>query len=147
MSTNTANLPRAIICDLDGTLALLGNRNPYETARAIEDALNEPVANVIEVYAHQKLYDVRLLLVSGREEKYRDVTLKWLIKHDIKNYEALYMRPTGDKRKDYVVKREIYEKSIHGKYYVLFVLDDRDQVVKMWRELGLTCFQVEYGDF
>jgi hypothetical protein len=142
-----ADLPRAIICDLDGTLALLGKRSPYDTARSSEDILNLPVANVIEVYAHQKTYDVRLILVSGREEKYRAVTEEWLAKHDIKNYEALHLRPSGDRRKDYVVKREIYESSIKNKYNVLFVLEDRDQVVKMWREINLTCFQVEYGDF
>jgi hypothetical protein len=139
--------PRAIICDLDGTLALLGGRSPYDTARALEDALNHPVANVIEVYAHQKLFDTRLILISGREEKYRHVTEAWLEKHSITHYEALYLRPANDRRKDYKVKREIYENNIKDKYDVIFVLEDRDQVVKMWREIGLSCFQVEYGDF
>jgi hypothetical protein len=140
-------LPRAIICDLDGTLALIGHRSPYDTAKALDDALNEPVANVIEVYAHQDKFDIRLILVSGREDRHRRTTEDWLEKHDITHYEALYMRPSGDRRKDFVVKHEIYERHIKGKYDVLFVLDDRDQVVKMWRELGLTCFQVEYGNF
>jgi hypothetical protein len=139
--------PRAIVCDLDGTLALLGERSPYDTGRAMEDALNHPVANVIEVYSHQKLFDTRLILLSGREEKYRRVTEDWLKKHQIISYEALYLRPTGDRRKDYIVKQEIYNKNIHDKYDILFVLEDRDQVVKMWRGIGLTCFQVAYGNF
>lgn len=144
---NSSQLPRAIICDLDGTLALLGERNPHDTAKAHEDALNLPVANVIEVYAHQTIYDVRLILISGREEQYRTVTERWLVKHGIDTYEALYLRPTGDLRRDFVVKRDFYERHIKDSYDVLFVLEDRDQVVKMWREIGLTCFQVEYGDF
>lgn len=147
-STNqSTGLPRAIICDLDGTLALLGKRSPYDTARATEDLLNLPVANVIEVYANQKAFDVRLILISGREERYRDITEAWLAKHGVANYEALYLRPSGDRRKDYIVKGEVYERDIKDKYDVLFVLEDRDQVVRMWRDLGLTCFQVAYGDF
>jgi hypothetical protein len=58
------------------------------------------------------------------------------------------MRRTGDRRKDSVVKRQMYERTVAGKYDVLFVLDDRNQVVDMWRkELNLACFQVDYGDF
>jgi len=142
-----AKAPRAIICDLDGTLALLGDRSPYDTGKALEDALNNPVANVIEVYAHQNLFDVRLILLSGREDRYRGVTEEWLKKHKITHYEALFLRKSGDRRKDFVIKQEVYEQQIKGKYDVLFVLEDRDQVVRMWREIGLTCFQVEYGDF
>jgi hypothetical protein len=57
------------------------------------------------------------------------------------------MRKEGDVRKDAIVKGEIYEKNINGKYNVLFVLDDRNQMVEMWRGLGLTCLQVADGDF
>jgi hypothetical protein len=30
---------------------------------------------------------------------------------------------------------------------VFLVVDDRDKVVKMWRDLGLNTFQVAPGDF
>lgn len=63
-------------------------------------------------------------------------------------YEALYIRKAKDFRKDAIIKRELYEAHIKGRYDVLMVLDDRDQVVKMWRqELGLPCLQVDYGNF
>lgn len=139
--------PLAIICDIDGTVALLGDRNPHDASTALEDALNHPVANVLEVYSHQTLFDVRLIMLTGRSEKYRDVTEQWLQKYGITHYEHLYMRGAEDRRKDYEVKREVYENDIAPRYDVLFVLEDRDQVVKMWREIGVTCFQVEYGDF
>lgn len=143
----TADKKKAIICDLDGTLALLGDRSPYDTGRASEDTLNLPVANIIEIYAHQQLYPISLILLSGREERYRKVTVEWLKKHDITHYDALYLRKTGDRRKDTVIKKEIYDKNIQDTYDVLFVLEDRDQVVGMWRDLGLTCLQVAYGAF
>ena len=139
---------KAIICDLDGTLALLNGRDPFDPSTAHNDLLNEPVANIIKVYNNQTLFAIDLFLITGRYDMYRPQTIKWLEKHGITHYKALYMRNTGDNRKDTVVKRELYEKYIKNDYDVLFVLEDRDQVVHMWRkELGLTCLQVEYGDF
>ncbi len=137
----------AIICDIDGTLALLAeNRDPYDPTSG-EDTLNDPIANIVGVYDNQTTFPVDLILMSGREEKYREFTEKWLHKNSITHYKALYMRKTGDFRKDFIIKKELYEKYIKGKYEVLFVLDDRDQVVRMWREQGLTCLQVAYGNF
>ena len=57
------------------------------------------------------------------------------------------MRQAGDNRDDRIVKREIYEREIKGRYNVRFVLDDRNKVVALWRDLGLPCFQVADGDF
>jgi len=131
-------LPAAIICDLDGTLCLLKGRNPYDASHCDEDDLNPVVASL--------LVGRRVLLVSGREEKYREPTLRFLAKHQIK-YEHLWMRATGDLRKDAVIKREIFERRIRNQYNIEFVLDDRNQVVELWRSLGLVCLQVAEGDF
>jgi hypothetical protein len=57
------------------------------------------------------------------------------------------MRAEGDTRKDSIIKEEIYRAEIENKYNVLFVLDDRNQVVELWRRLGLTCLQVAEGNF
>ena len=75
--------------------------------------------------------------------------MEWLDKHGLSNRNTqLFMRPAGDTRDDRIVKREIYEREIKGKYNVLWVLDDRNKVVDMWRrELGLTCLQVAEGNF
>lgn len=138
------SLPKAIICDLDGTLALMDNRNPFDASHADEDQLNESVASTLRLFSKN---GYQILLVSGREDKFKEPTIKFLEKHGI-NYDRLLMRKSKDYRKDSIVKREIYEGTIKGKYYVEFVLDDRDQVVDMWRqELGLSCFQVNYGGF
>ena len=137
---------KVIICDIDGTLALLGDRDRYDPTTG-EDTLNYPIANILQVYDNQTVLPVDLILITGREDSYRDYTEKWLHKYGITNYKALYMRKTGDFRKDFVVKKELYEKYIKSTYEVLFILEDRDQVVKMWREEGLTCLQVAYGNF
>jgi hypothetical protein len=132
------NLPTAIICDLDGTLALLNGRSPYDASTCEQDGLNRVVADLIR----GKL----VILVSGREEKYRSQTLAFLQKHRI-DYAQLQMRATGDFRKDALIKREIFENHIRNRYNIEWVLDDRNQVVQMWRQLGLTCLQVADGDF
>lgn len=134
------DLPDAIICDLDGTLALIGDRNPYDAAKCEQDLVNEPVRSILQTSGKA------IVFVSGREDKFKPQTLAWLEKHNI-YFESLHMRRAGDTRKDSIVKQEIYDEFILNKYNVAFVLDDRDQVVKVWRDLGLTCLQVDYGDF
>ncbi|MDR2474548.1 MAG: AAA family ATPase [Bacteroidales bacterium] len=144
VATQDASLPRAIVCDLDGTLAQMNNRNPYNSTQCDEDSLNEPVAKVLTLFSAN---GYQILLVSGREEIAREPTIRFLDKYAIP-YQHLWMRPNRDYRKDAVVKREIFNTEIAGRFFVEFVLDDRDQVVEMWRkDLKLNCFQVNYGRF
>ena len=143
-ATQDKNLPKAVICDLDGTLSLLNGRDPYNAATCDNDLLNEPVAAALKM-AKQQGYQV--ILLSGREGKFREPTVRFLDKHQI-GYDLLLMRTSNDFRKDNIIKRELFEGEIQGKYFVEFLLDDRNQVVDMWRkDLHLPCFQVNYGDF
>ena len=138
------SLPKAIICDLDGTLALMDDRNPFDASRAENDRLNSPVATTLRLY---KENGYQVLLVSGRSESYRTPTIKFLANHRIL-YDVLWMRPQDNYKKDSIIKREIYDQYIRDQYAVELVLDDRDQVVDMWRkQLQLPCFQVFYGKF
>ena len=139
-SVQDLSLPDCVICDIDGTLALHNGRGPYEFEKCGEDALNMPVANVLSAQD-------RVIFVTGRDEKYREMTERWLYEKLICNWITLRMRPTGDTRRDDIVKREIYETHIKGKYNVVLVLDDRDRTVAYWRSEGLPCWQVNYGNF
>ena len=132
----------AVIVDIDGTLALKGDRNPYDWERVSEDAVNRPVADLVN-----QLYDTHaIIVVSGRDEVCRKDTLLWLADNEI-FFDDLRMRPKDDMRKDSIVKREIFDLFIRDKYDVRFVLDDRNSVVAEWRQIGLPCFQVADGDF
>jgi hypothetical protein len=139
-----------VIVDIDGTLALRVGpraRRPYDWHRVGEDVPNLPVIATVEALAAA---GHRIAFLSGRESVpgcYED-TLAWLERHlDIDGEIELYMRAAGDHRRDSVVKREMYRTHLRGRD-VLCVFDDRDQVVRMWREeLKLPCFQVAYGDF
>ena len=78
-----------------------------------------------------------------------ELTLWWLDKYLGKEmYDSLTLRKYRDFRKDDAVKKEMYKKLIQNKYNILYVIDDRQQVVDMWRDdLGLTTLQVGKGDF
>ena len=136
----------AVICDIDGTLALCeqGREKSYYYDRDFMlDKLNEPIAEIV-----RKFYmDVdQMIIVSGRKEKNRRVTEAWLEDNDIP-YDMLLMRKDDDNGPDNLTKCNIYLEHIREKFNVFFVLDDRDRVVKMWRDQGLTCLQVAEGDF
>ena len=130
-----------IIVDIDGTIALKGNRDPYDYALVREDFPNKKVISV--VMQLENWNDV--VFVSGRSKICREDTEQWLAQIGFEKPE-LYMRRLDDYRSDEIVKKEIYYRHISPRN-VLCVFDDRNKVVKMWRELGLTCLQVADGDF
>lgn len=159
-----AGLPTAIICDLDGTFALMGDRSPYDASRC--DIVDRPNTSVVECVKAMHRYGVEIIFMSGREAKDRAATERFIAQHalfldlpsDTCNWpiEApapsviphhLFMRATADQRKDSIIKRELFDAHVRGKYNVLFCLDDRNQVVDNWRQMGLTCFQVQEGNF
>lgn len=143
------DLPTAIIVDIDGTVAHMDGRSPYDYTQVHTDTVDEQVRWLVNSMFRK---GVMVLFVSGRDDSCRDETVKWLEYHGIL-FDELHMRPTGakdangNKLPDYRVKYDLFNQNIRGKYNVRFVLDDRDQVVNLWRALGLKCLQVQPGDF
>ena len=130
-----------IIVDIDGTIALRGERNPYDWFNVINDKPNTPIVKLL-----MQLEDWNdLIFVSGRKDVCMSQTVMWL-KNQGFDVSELYMRDSDDDRPDEIVKKEIYQVHIAHRD-VLCVFDDRNKVVSMWRELGLTCLQVAEGDF
>jgi len=139
------SLPWCIICDIDGTLANIGNRSPYDAKNCHLDTVNDSVKELLSTYSGLES-KTTIFLFSGRQGEYKPETVSWLANNGIP-YDYLVMRRLGDRRKDSIIKEEFFKDHIQGKYNVRFVLDDRDQVVKMWRSIGLKCWQVNYGNF
>lgn len=133
----------AVIFDLDGTLAEITGRSPYDASKCGQDLLRENVAWLVG--AARAAGDA-IIFVSGRSSAHRSETVAWLDRHLSFDY-ALLMRPEGDSRKDWIVKKEIFERDINPHFTVRLVVDDRDQVVDMWRAIGLECWQVAPGNF
>lgn len=133
----------AIIVDVDGTLAHILDRNPYDASRAMEDTLDDAVS-VITAMAYSHGYKV--IILTGRSAEHRQVTEDWLEANGVP-YDELYTRAEGDRTQDSIVKELLYRTHVEPRFKVKFVLDDRNQVVDMWRRIGLKCLQVQPGDF
>lgn len=136
-------LPNAVLVDIDGTVAKMSGRGPFDWHRVDEDSPNQPVIDLVRILSDE----YKIIFFSGRDEVCRNKTKTWLENVTRIFGAELFMRPENDNRKDAIVKRELFDQYIRGKYNISLVLDDRDQVVEMWRSLGLTCLQVAEGNF
>jgi len=142
---------RAVIVDLDGTLAscewrrhhvtpIPPNRHKDWNAFFAGIPCDAPVPHVVALLRALD-HDIFRILVSARPDNYRYHTEWWLMEHAI-HYDLLLMRSAGDTRHDPVVKREIYDMFIAPQFEVALVVDDRPQVVEMWRSIPLAVLQV-----
>jgi hypothetical protein len=134
-------LPSAVIFDIDGTIALMGNRGPFDWELVDRDDLNAVVAE--HTHFH-KTKGRRIILVSGRDESCRAQTEAWLNFYGV-TWDELLMRPRNSFEKDTVVKKRIYREHIEGKYNLICVYDDRLQVLETWYDLGVFTFCVNQG--
>lgn len=134
--------PKAIICDLDGTLAHMTDRTAFQFSKCGSDAVDEAVLSILQTTPH------KVILVSGREDMCYNETCTWLEKHNVP-YHNLFMRATDDRRNDTIVKREIFFNYIADHYNVQFCIDDRPKVVRMWNEIGVKCLAIgnQFIDF
>lgn len=147
---STSKKRRCVICDIDGTLAHnYSGRNIYDFTKVKDDTPDPLVCAVLDGLDSTFSVDyLDIIIVSGREDSCRKETEEWLY-HNMIPYKALYMRKSGDKRDDAIVKEEIYKEFIEPEYCVLGVIDDRNKVVRMWERLGLKVMKVGglYNEF
>lgn len=146
----------AIICDLDGTLCNIDHRlqfvkknvegqkpNWFAFNKGIpRDTVNEWCADILRRFKD----DHAIVFCSGRDESCREVTEKWLKENNLW-FGHLFMRSAGDHRQDSIAKEIILDFDILPQFEPRFVIDDRQQVVDMWRRRGFTCLQCAKGDF
>lgn len=141
-----------VIFDLDGTLALIEHRQHYVNgkkkrwrdffAACVDDQPNVPLIAILG--ALYPIYDI--YIVSGRSDEVRPQTEAWLERHGIR-YHRLIMRRENDHTPDNILKISWVQDGTIPKERILCVFDDRDKVVRMWRENGIPCYQVAEGDF
>ena len=130
----------AIICDIDGTLA--HTNIPYPAAYSRDYSTDHVDVNLREIIKTYCSNAARVIILTGRKAAHAEVTKKWLADNLI-NYDYFFSRMDGDDRDDATIKKELYMEHIQGKFKILFALDDRPRVVRMWRhELGLRCLHV-----
>lgn len=147
---------KAILVDVDGTLADIGHRlhyiknKPKQWGKFKKESYGDtPYKDIVWLVNVLASSGAHILIVTARTEDEREITKLWLdevagLKHI---YDRMYMRKDGDYREDPIVKKELLEQIKLDGYEPYMVIDDRNRVVKMWRELGLRCLQVRDGDF
>lgn len=146
---HVVNRKHCILCDIDGSLAEMHNRKPFEWSKVGQDLPRSHVVEMVNSYYFDDNYESEkareVIFVSGRDAVCQKETRQWLIDNVGGWTDScwLLMREQGDFRKDTVVKKEIFDKYIRNNYNVDYVIDDRKTVLRMWAyELGLTTVDV-----
>ena len=145
---------QTVLFDIDGTIADIEHRRPFLDQdppdwRSFNDAMGDDTPNAAVVALYKTLWaspDYELILVSGRGEASRALTERWLVWNEIP-FSRLLMRAHKDQRADHIVKEEILDALLEEGKRIAFTVDDRQQVVDMWRRRGITCLQCDVGDF
>lgn len=141
------------IFDIDGTIANCEHRVHHAKAKEWDEFfgkvhLDEPIPHMIDLYRSLST-KAQCVFVSGRNDVCREETTEWLRKHVV-SYCAhfrLYMRRKNDRRADYFTKSDLLDQLLKDGFRPIMAFDDRDQVVRMWRERGIPCAQVAPGNF
>lgn len=150
---------QCIICDIDGTIAHIKNksRTHFQMHKVDEDELDDIVFTMVNALA--KANNAEIIFLTGRTSDCFSKTVKWLDNNYAeygyvsrtdnsvtKTWEAgdyhIYSRLNGDNRKDFIIKKELYDTFIDGRYEVLAVFDDRPVCVDLWNDLGLKTIAV-----
>ncbi len=140
------NLPPCVIYDIDGTIAKMNGRNAFDWHKIGQDLVVSNVTATIDwVSDLQEVHRPTVIIVSGRDGICYNQTYEWLIDNNI-YFDKLILRKEKDQRADWIIKEEIWRDIIKD-YYIVGMYDDRNQVTRRARALGLKVFQVEYGNF
>lgn len=142
-----------IVVDIDGTIAKVGDRLKYLQQEPKDwDSFyehcdeDEPIEDIIRVVKDLYFCGYNIVFCTGRRESVRNKTMEWIKKY--LNFSTcsyrLLMRKDNDLRHDTIVKPLMLDIPANK---ILVVLEDRNSMVKRWRELGYTCLQVNDGDF
>lgn len=144
----------SIIVDLDGTLCDSTHREHLAREKRWEEfheaAKDDQPRQDVYCFIRWLANDFIIIGCTGRNERYRAATNAWMLKHEV-HLDELFMRPDNDFSSDFELKPKIIaavfgsqEKALKE---VLLILEDRDRMVEVWRNLGYVCWQVRAGGY
>lgn len=147
---------KVVLCDVDGTLADCSHRQGFvrtkpKNWKAFNAGihLDKPHEDIIWLVKTLHQAGCKIIICTARTSDQKEKTMKWL--DDVAGlkgvYSAIYMREEKDYRDDSIVKKEILDQIREDGHDPYMVIDDRDRVVRAWREVGLRCLQVADGNF
>lgn len=137
------SMKKIVICDIDGTIAnndhrqdLLNTHDDWDNFfLAMMD--DKPIEKVINLVKEKKIEGKDINFITGRPERYREMTLTWLKQHFKFNF-SLFMRKDNDRRSKLISKKEIFETNFK-KSSIDCCIDNDQELLKMWKKIGLQC--------
>lgn len=146
-------LKRVAIFDMDGTLSdcehrrhhVSGDNKDWKSFFA-EIHNDLPKHHIVELARFYQSDGYHIFICTGRNAAHHKITERWLIWNNVP-FNRIYMRDDDDQRPDHEVKRDMLGLMRDEGFLPMIAVEDRDSVVKMWRQEGLTCLQVAEGDF
>lgn len=145
------NKPRAVVFDIDGTLADYSHRAhhlipPERDMKVFFSKMEKdpPVPEVIALLVEALKKGYRVILVTGRPGQYYKATERWLLANNIR-YNELFLRHRDDWRPGVEVRREVYQKLIEPYYDVVYAVDDNPKMIDLWKSLGVKSLLVGTG--
>ena len=138
----SGNLPDAVIFDVDGTLAEMHDRGPFEWSKVGQDNPRPAIFQMLNGYA---MVGYEIIFLSGRDSVCRTETTKWLneqlyVSCDMPievSEDNLFMRKEGDMRKDSIIKQELFWEHVAPRWDVQIVVDDRHSILHLWDDLRI----------
>jgi phosphoglycolate phosphatase-like HAD superfamily hydrolase len=152
---------KAVLFDLDGTLANNMHRRHLAPDASITGFVERnsawnyfyalmdndtPIMHMVHLLDMYRQAGLHIIIVTARSSDYLTPTIEWLERHEIQ-YNSIFTRASKDHRPDYIVKKSLLDIIKASGYDPVIAFDDRDSVVKMWRENGIPCMHVAEGDF
>lgn len=149
-----------LVIDLDNTLcndqhrahlARDGSWDEYHE-QCVNDDVHPEIAALIEILSSATPsrngdYSVGVIVITGRNEKYRTHTICWLDKHNISHHiDHIFMRPDNDFSPGGPLKVKHLEGYIAANYKderpMVVCLEDTEKVIDAFRGAGYHCWQV-----
>lgn len=148
-----ANLTYGAIIDIDGTITNIDHRVHLAQAKEWDafhglSHMDGPVVEMVRLVNSLYHNQYHILLLTGRNERYREKTIDWLEDHDVM-YDYLVMRPDEDWTSDAIIKPNMFDRHAQAFPHInwQFAIDDRTRVIEAWRKRGMLALQCAEGAF
>ena len=144
-------MSKIVLCDIDGTIANNDHRQHFLEGKKdwegfFSELINdEPIFPIINKVIEQYNAGKEIVFLTGRPERYRNVTTEWLKRYfdfEIK----LLMRKNKDHKNKLIIKREIFELNFNVKDIFLIFENDKE-LIAMWEDIGANIFDVNELDY
>jgi hypothetical protein len=140
-----------VLLDIDHTIAnsfwrdsMIGAVPWDEYHAASKD--DKPFKKIVTLINSLSAMNYTIIGLTGRNEKFRGLTLNWFVQHNIDVHELL-MRPDNNFLKNGEMKIELLRARFNGKYnQIQFALEDNEDSCLMLQMLGITTLQIRNID-